>query len=201
MKPTPIICCAIPTIKPEGLSALHSGSLNFEHTSLFRMRAFTLVDGHTHGEEADSPPCHDTTDEHHGKVHGCTLENCADASNASTDDNGPLSAKSVHGKTTHQTAKNGPAREGGIDCADNWGCFGCIEEIQKMGRLNHVGHDCGPVSSPPTHYFLRNTGLTTRVVAKQERSKQTAHCISPLSRTMLGCSKLTLWPRTRPGRC
>lgn len=78
-----------------------------------------LIDGHRHAHETDSPTRKDTSNKHHGEMVRGSLKDTTYGSNDSTDLNGLVASKSVHGEYSHKGTKDGASRECGIDGANN----------------------------------------------------------------------------------
>lgn len=111
IKPTPIICCANPTIlvcplSVPGLWLLASGFKNSQASRL-RMRTLGLVDRNRHAHGANGPTGHDATHQDHGQLHGSALQDGAYSGQQGAELDGRFSSKTIDCQTGRQGSNSG----------------------------------------------------------------------------------------------
>lgn len=105
-----------------------------------------LTDRHAHTQQSHSPPSKDASNKNHSQIFRRSLQNRSYQTNKSTHLDSHLPPKSIHGKSTHQRAKDGTAIEGAVYRTDDGGCFDCVEVFEEIVRSDHIGHHTGIVA-------------------------------------------------------
>lgn len=110
MKPTPIICCASPTILFWTIISYTACCIVdgfHSQSSRLGMRTLGLVDRNRHTHGANGPAGHDATHQDHGQLHGGALQDGAYGGQQCAELDGRFSSKPIDGQTGCQGSDSG----------------------------------------------------------------------------------------------
>lgn len=131
------------------------------------MCAFCLVNRHRHTQNTNGPPGYNATHEDHGEISSRTLEDRAYCRNKGSELDSTSAAESIYcqagregtdggffghqyNRLSSERAQPTTTRKCTVYSTNNRRRLRGVEEFQKVGRSNHIGHDTGVITKEET---------------------------------------------------